>query len=103
MKHMRSLLFIPLLAGTVVPAGMANNQTLSFSCDRPGTIIANFGSTFYVSPEGDDGNSGLNWANAKLTLQAGVDTAAERLGSTVWVSNGIYGITAPIDKRCLCT
>lgn len=96
MKQMRSLLFIPLLAGTVVPAGMANNQTLSFFCDRPRTIIANFGSTFYVSPEGDDGNSGLNWANAKLTLQAGVDTAAERLGSTVWVSNGIYGISAPV-------
>ncbi len=42
-----------------------------------------------VSPLGDDFNDGLSWAQAKCTVQAGVD-AASVLGGEVWVQSGSY-------------
>jgi PKD repeat protein len=42
----------------------------------------------YVAVTGNDTNSGLTWASAKLTIQAAVDVALA--GCTVWVSNGVY-------------
>ena len=42
----------------------------------------------YVSKSGNDANSGLSWATSKLTIQAGVTTAAASADPTVWVAVG---------------
>jgi parallel beta-helix repeat protein len=44
--------------------------------------------TIYVSTAGNDGNSGLSWAAAKKTVQAGLNAAAS--GDQVWVAKGTY-------------
>ena len=44
--------------------------------------------TYYVSPNGDDGNSGLSWDAAKNTIQAAINVAED--GNTVMVTNGTY-------------
>ena len=53
--------------------------------------------TFYVSAiSGNDTNSGLSWAEAKQTIQGGVDAASTN--DTVLVTNGVYnagGKSAP--------
>ena len=41
----------------------------------------------HVSPNGNDANDGYSWANAKQTIQAGIDTAS---GQQVWVEAGTY-------------
>lgn len=51
--------------------------------------------TIYVSLDGDDSYDGESWANAKQTIQAGVD-AQEWAGGLVLVSNGTYSITSEI-------
>lgn len=43
----------------------------------------------FVKPTGDDALNGLTWANAKKTVQAGMD-AAQPLGAEVWVVKGTY-------------
>jgi parallel beta-helix repeat protein len=42
-----------------------------------------------VSPEGDDAQDGSSWVQAKRTVQAGIDAAAEQ-GGEVWVQTGTY-------------
>jgi len=42
-----------------------------------------------VSPSGNDGNDGSSWADAKNTVQAGIE-AASLLGGEVWVKAGTY-------------
>ena len=44
--------------------------------------------TIYVSTAGNDGNNGRSWADAKKTVQAGLNTAAA--GDQVWVAAGTY-------------
>jgi hypothetical protein len=39
-----------------------------------------FASTWYVSPNGSDTNSGTSWADAKKSIQAAIDAASN--GST---------------------
>jgi hypothetical protein len=46
------------------------------------------GADIYVSPSGHDEWSGLDWAHAKATIQAGVDAVSP--GRRVWVTNGVY-------------
>ena len=49
----------------------------------------------YVSvATGNDTNSGTTWAEAKATIQAGVNAVVD--GGTVWVSNGVYNLTQEI-------
>ena len=43
---------------------------------------------WYVATNGNDAASGLDWDNAKATIQAAIDAAAT--DDTVWVSNGVY-------------
>jgi len=44
----------------------------------------------YVSPNGDDAlNDGLSWAQAKRTVQAGID-AAVLTGGDVWIESAVY-------------
>lgn len=42
-----------------------------------------------VSPAGSDANDGSSWQTAKLTVQAGIDSAASS-GGEVWVQGGTY-------------
>lgn len=42
----------------------------------------------FVKPGGDDAKDGLSWANAKQTIQGGVEAAAG--GGEVWVAGGTY-------------
>lgn len=42
----------------------------------------------YVTPNGDDANSGLSWAEAKRTVRAAIDTASS--GDEIWLAAGTY-------------
>ncbi|NLF39796.1 PKD domain-containing protein [bacterium] len=53
------------------------------------TVTVVPGAAWYVQPAGNDGQPGTNWATAKATIQAGVN-AADAVGGTVWVNNGVY-------------
>ena len=48
-----------------------------------------------VSPDGDDTNDGRSWANAKATIQAGID-AQELPGGWILVGSGTYSLSATI-------
>jgi hypothetical protein len=50
--------------------------------------ISIFGSTWYVSPSGNNTNTGSSWAEAWLTLQYAADEV--EAGDTVWIANGLY-------------
>jgi len=49
---------------------------------QPGCVV-------YVSKSGNDNNSGTSWAEAKLTVQAGINAAAPSQ-CEVWVAEGVY-------------
>lgn len=50
----------------------------------------------YVSKQGNDGNGGTSWDDAKLTIQAGVEAAiALGAGTTVLVGPGTYSDVSP--------
>jgi hypothetical protein len=64
------------------------NGTVDIGADEtdgstPGALIV------YVRPNGDDTKDGLSWANAKQTLQAGIDLASKSAGE-VWAAVGPY-------------
>lgn len=42
----------------------------------------------YVTPQGNDANSGNSWANAKRTVEGGINAASA--GQQVWVKAGVY-------------
>ncbi|GBC94004.1 hypothetical protein HRbin15_02509 [bacterium HR15] len=51
------------------------------------------GEVIFVSPQGNDANSGITWASAKRTVQAGIDAAVPPQGypgRQVWVKAGVY-------------
>ena len=50
----------------------------------------------YVSPTGNDLNSGMSYADAKLTIQGGID--AVDVGGTVHVDDGTYAESPNITK-----
>ncbi len=54
------------------------------------TAISLADSTIYVSNNGSDANSGTSWAEAKATINAGVD-AQKIIGGRVLVADGSYG------------
>lgn len=47
-----------------------------------------FARILYVTPNGDDANSGLIWAEAKRTVSAAIDAASS--GDEIWVAAGTY-------------
>ncbi len=75
----------------------------AYNSDNPsGTTVTNTVTiadpanvAIYVSPTGNNGNDGADWATPLATIQAGVD-AQQYVGGTVHVSNGTYAVTAPI-------
>ena len=60
-----------------------------FFCGLPATLP---GEDFYVDCTlGDDGNSGLDWSNAKSTIQSGLDASeVSPATDTVHVAEGTY-------------
>ncbi len=59
--------------------------------------------TYFVADFGNDGNSGLTWADAKLTPKAAIDAAIAAAGDghEIVISNGTYtlGATISISER----
>lgn len=49
-----------------------------------------WGAIRYVSPTGNDANSGTSWATPKQTIQAAID--ASSAADTVMVTNGVYAL-----------
>src|SRR5579862_7824756 len=56
--------------------------------------IATQANVVYVSPSGSDSNSGASWAQAKATVQAGINAALPN--DQVWVKGGTYTLTQQI-------
>ena len=54
------------------------------------------GDDCYVSPSGSDSNGGTSFADAKLTIQAGID--AVNAGGTVHVNDGTYAESPHVAK-----
>lgn len=58
---------------------------------------------YYVSGQGNDANSGSSWSDAKLTLQAALNSAAETIlpGTSieVWVAEGTYTLTTSVEMK----
>jgi len=52
--------------------------------------------TYYVGPGGNDGNTGLSWAQRKLTLN-GAEDIPVAAGDTVYVGPGVYRETLTVD------
>lgn len=52
--------------------------------------------TYYVGPGGNDGNTGLSWAQRKLTLN-GVEDIPVVAGDTVYVGPGVYREQLTVD------
>ena len=69
------------------PDGICATQTFCV-VDRDATAV-------YVSPSGCDTNCGADWASAKATIQAGIETQ-EYDGGIVWVNEGTYALTNEI-------
>jgi hypothetical protein len=59
--------------------------------------IASANKVLHVSTTGNDANDGLSWATAKLTIQAGIDTAST-VGK-VLVGAGTYTLSTPVYMR----
>ena len=57
--------------------------------ESDGTLWPVTARVIHVSPEGDDARDGLSWAQARRTVQAGID-AAKVGGAEVWVKAGTY-------------
>jgi PKD repeat protein len=93
-------------------APLANQTEVSYAWSSRGTydvVLTAFNSTYpdglsatqtvqvlsladvavYVAPDGNDANDGSDWANAKATIQAGVDAQGYE-GAVVWITNGVY-------------
>ncbi|MCE5323688.1 right-handed parallel beta-helix repeat-containing protein [bacterium] len=52
----------------------------------------------FVSTTGNDGNTGLSWAQAKRTIQAGATLAASQPDLTVWVEKNTVLVTAYVEN-----
>jgi predicted outer membrane repeat protein len=52
----------------------------------------------FVSTTGNDGNTGLSWAQAKRTIQAGATLAASQPDLTVWVEKNTVPIPAYVEN-----
>ena len=69
--------------GQEIAAGTDPNDPTDYPFAEQGVFVVD-------GDNGDDGNSGKNWANAKRTIQAGIDVCESSGGDEVWVKEGIY-------------
>ena len=59
---------------------------------------------YYIdATNGSDNNDGLSWANAKQTVQAGIDGLSQIGGGEVWVKAGTYYPTSSSDRAISIT
>lgn len=70
------------------PAGVSVTQQVE--------VLSLAASTIHVALGGNDAKDGSDWANAKLTIQGGVD-AQLVYGGRVLVSNGTYAVALPVS------
>ncbi|MDD4019564.1 MAG: right-handed parallel beta-helix repeat-containing protein, partial [Kiritimatiellae bacterium] len=73
----------------------------SVAYDYAGKTVRVTRGALYVSPDGDDGNGGTSWTDAKATPQAAVTAAG--FGGTVLVTNGVYDTGNYENTRVLIT
>ncbi len=63
-----------------------------------GMLDLSMAAPYYVATNGDDSAAGTSWATAVRTISNGVRLAvAAGAGNTVWVSNGVYVLTATVN------
>lgn len=81
-----------ILTSVLLPVRTGSLQALVALLCVCNTVRA---ATIYVSPGGNDANTGANWQAAKQTVQGAVDVAVP--GDTVIVTNGIYGLGSAVN------
>ncbi|MHB9037394.1 MAG: right-handed parallel beta-helix repeat-containing protein [Armatimonadota bacterium] len=67
-------------------------SVLILCCCLPASAVV------FVSTTGNDGNTGLTWAQAKRTIQAGATLAASQIDLTVWVAKNTVLVPAYVEN-----
>jgi hypothetical protein len=70
------------------------NNTTQNTNSIVNALGGSYGDLWYVSPTGNDANTGTSWTDAFRTLQAAHDAATTNNGDTVFVAPGTYDYTA---------
>lgn len=78
-----------LTYGDIKGAGRVLGGIVDIGADESDGELPAWNVIYVNGSTGDDAKNGLSWANAKKTLQAGMDLGSQ-LGGEVWVTAGIY-------------
>lgn len=75
--------------GDINGSARVQGGTIDIGADESTGSTPAWAVVFVSGVTGDDAKNGFSWANAKKTLQAGMDLGSQ-LGGEVWVTAGVY-------------